>query len=269
MVSRRNKGRTLKILLTVFIFATASLAYFAYASYSDLQSKILIIAAQSSELEQKIDALALLQQQIENFKTDLRAKDLVLDDLRIRLGLAQSEVQELTPVIKSYYAAAVRESGEGMMIPFEVKIFKGTGAVSVNIKNVELLSGTQNSIRTAAQVAGEYTGKDISQKDVDVTFVNTLSEIVTLDGPSAGAAITLTIIAGLENKTANPKILMTGTINADSTVGQVGGIQQKAIAAKDFGATIFLVPRGQKVPVAGIEVAEYNKIVEATNLVLK
>ena len=39
--------------------------------------------------------------------------------------------------------------------------------------------------------------------------------------------------------------MMTGTINPNGTIGEVGGILEKATAAKQIGAKIFLVPIGQ------------------------
>jgi PDZ domain-containing protein len=37
-------------------------------------------------------------------------------------------------------------------------------------------------------------------------------------------------------------IATTGTIDADGEVGPVGGVPQKAVAAEDAGAQLFLVP---------------------------
>jgi uncharacterized protein len=48
-----------------------------------------------------------------------------------------------------------------------------------------------------------------------------------------------------ENMPAAKTIVMTGTINSDGTIGPVGGILEKATAAKNIGATTFLVPSGQ------------------------
>ena len=41
--------------------------------------------------------------------------------------------------------------------------------------------------------------------------------------------------------------MITGTINSDGTIGPVGEVVAKAKAAKDVGATIFLVPEGQAI----------------------
>jgi Lon-like protease len=65
-----------------------------------------------------------------------------------------------------------------------------------------------------------------------------------IGGPSAGLAFTLTIIDLLTagELTGGAPVAVTGTISADGAVGPVGGVQQKAAAAYEAGATAFLVP---------------------------
>lgn len=68
-----------------------------------------------------------------------------------------------------------------------------------------------------------------------------------IGGPSAGLAFTLALIDELTkgNLVGRGRVVATGTINEDGTVGAIGALEQKAIAAKDAGATLFLVPAGQ------------------------
>jgi PDZ domain-containing protein len=75
---------------------------------------------------------------------------------------------------------------------------------------------------------------------------------VTIDtgqvsGPSAGLAFTLGIIDELTpgELTGGKKIAVTGTITASGLVGEVGGVEQKAIAAQRAGATTMLVPASE------------------------
>ena len=58
-----------------------------------------------------------------------------------------------------------------------------------------------------------------------------------VSGPSGGLAFTLTIIDDLTpgNLTGGKKIAVTGTIDGDGTVGEVGGVPQKAVAARRRG----------------------------------
>ncbi len=63
-------------------------------------------------------------------------------------------------------------------------------------------------------------------------------------GPSAGMMHTLAIIDSLTEGelTGGHVIAGTGTINLDGTVGPIGGIRQKVVAAEAAGAEIILVP---------------------------
>jgi PDZ domain-containing protein len=73
--------------------------------------------------------------------------------------------------------------------------------------------------------------------DIDIRTEN-------IGGPSAGLMFALSIVEklGKEDLTRDREIAGTGTIDNDGNVGPIGGIQQKLIAARRTGATIFLCP---------------------------
>ncbi|HUF84486.1 MAG TPA: S16 family serine protease, partial [Acidimicrobiia bacterium] len=66
-------------------------------------------------------------------------------------------------------------------------------------------------------------------------------------GPSAGLAFTLTILDELSpsDLTGGEKVAVTGTIELDGAVGPIGGVAQKAVAARRAGAELFLVPAAE------------------------
>jgi hypothetical protein len=63
-------------------------------------------------------------------------------------------------------------------------------------------------------------------------------------GPSAGLAFTLGVMQKLDpaNLTNGMKVAATGTMSVTGAVGAIGGIQQKTIAVRSAGDSIFLVP---------------------------
>ncbi|MEO6121509.1 MAG: S16 family serine protease [Acidimicrobiales bacterium] len=69
----------------------------------------------------------------------------------------------------------------------------------------------------------------------------------SIGGPSAGLAFTLglldTLTAG--ELTGGAKVAVTGTIQIDGSVGDVGGVTQKTAAVRAAGAEYFLVPPGE------------------------
>ncbi len=66
-------------------------------------------------------------------------------------------------------------------------------------------------------------------------------------GPSAGLAFTLAIIDDLTpgSLTGGKQVAVTGTISPDGTVGEVGGVEQKAITARTNGVQLMIVPKGE------------------------
>ena len=67
-----------------------------------------------------------------------------------------------------------------------------------------------------------------------------------IGGPSAGMMHTLAIIDALtEGELTDGRVIAgTGTIRMDRTIGAIGGIRQKVVAAEAAGATHILVPEG-------------------------
>jgi predicted ATP-dependent protease len=55
--------------------------------------------------------------------------------------------------------------------------------------------------------------------------------------------MTLLVISAVENKPIREDVTLTGTIDQDGNVGAIGGVVDKARAAKDSGKSLFLLPR--------------------------
>lgn len=140
------------------------------------------------------------------------------------------------------FLPAVDENGEGVLAVLETTVKPGSGLVLVNVNNLLAQFDTQLSGRTAAQAAANYTGIDLSKYDI---IYNIRVNATVIEGPSAGAALAVSIIAALENKTLDSETMITGTISSDGTIGKVGAIAEKAAIAKEEGAKKFLVPEGQ------------------------
>lgn len=65
-----------------------------------------------------------------------------------------------------------------------------------------------------------------------------------IGGPSAGSMFAMEILNQLtpEDLTKGRKIAGTGTISLDEQIGEIGGVEQKVVAANRDGAEIFFVP---------------------------
>ena len=248
------------------------------------------IGSQNTELEKRAVYINLLLNNVTTLTSTITTKEAVINNLKTQLGQtesqiksletqltstkselssAQSRVQSLTPITKGYFVAAVSGNGSGAIVPMEVKFQGGTGKQSIDLVGVTVTSTTQGSITNAAIVASQVTGVSLASSDIIVSFNGNPSNPISIDGPSAGAAMTVTMIAAIKNKNMNSNVLITGTIGVDGSVGQIGGQEAKAQGAKAHGATKFLVPVGQgNFTVPGLEVVEVANINQVVSQVI-
>lgn len=136
-------------------------------------------------------------------------------------------------------------SYKGVVMSALVELRSGEGRLLINTQpkvGIDL----QTSGKTAVLVAQNITGVSTMNTDVILTVMAD-SDVDVVDGPSAGAAIAVAVIAAIRNQTVRRDVFISGTINPDQTIGPVGGLNYKALAAAEKGATIFLVPKGQSV----------------------
>lgn len=95
--------------------------------------------------------------------------------------------------------------------------------------------------------AGGFLGITTSQRVSEARNLPVKVDIDSGDvgGNSAGLAFTLAVIDEMTpgDLLGDNKVAVTGTMELDGSVGEVGGIAQKAVAARRAGAKYFLVPR--------------------------
>jgi predicted S18 family serine protease len=101
----------------------------------------------------------------------------------------------------------------------------------------------QDAGNTAVLVAENKTGKSLSSSDV-IFSINAKNQIPRIEGPSAGALMALITISAIDsNIKLNNSITLTGTINSKGNIGMIGGVLEKAKAAKAGGKILFLIPK--------------------------
>ena len=177
---------------------------------------------------------------------------LFLVGLVIGFALAPTNEKEVVRYVPSNTAVAgtsismlvpaVDQEGNGVVGTLITTIKPGSGLVLVNVNDVIAQFNTQLSGRIAAKAASAFTKTDLSKLDIIYTIkVNATA----IEGPSAGVAMAISIIAALENKTLSSDVSITGTIKENGEIGEAGAILEKARAAKAHGIKTFLVPSNQ------------------------
>lgn len=117
----------------------------------------------------------------------------------------------------------------------------GDSTNEIREHNAEQMRESQDA---AVAAALDYLGVDGSEVSVELNLPR-------VGGPSAGLLFSLGIVDLLQGDgrggdlTGGQVIAGTGTIEADGTVGPVGGVPLKTRAAARDGASVFLVPRDE------------------------
>ncbi len=88
------------------------------------------------------------------------------------------------------------------------------------------------------------------------------------DGPSAGVTIATAIVSALRNQIVRADVAMTGEITLSGLVLPVGGIREKALAAKRFGIKTLILPSRNQADLAELppEVRSSMQFVPAETL---
>lgn len=187
-----------------------------------------------------------------------------------RLGLAEPVGAEVVAVVDGSPAAAALQvgddivaiDGEPVTLSSDLSRMVGGRPPGTTLQ-VEVRPAAQGTPGTNPSATTETRTVVLAENPQNPTegflgvsirtaFDETYGHEVTIDsgqvgGPSAGLAFTLGTIDLLTpgDLTGGVKVAATGTIGLDGTVGPIGGVQQKAAAARRAGVDLFLVPAAQ------------------------
>lgn len=100
-------------------------------------------------------------------------------------------------------------------------------------------SMAKDSVFNAASVIKRLTDKDINDYDIHVNVIGGGK----IDGPSAGAAITICIMSALLEKPIRQDLAITGEISLRGKIKPVGGIFEKIYGARRKGIKLVTVPK--------------------------
>src|SRR3989344_6385405 len=137
---------------------------------------------------------------------------------------------------------AVTNDGKGLGAEMELEIEQGNGTVWVASEPL-VGTSTQSAAKLAKEVAKNYA-KNVDKYDYKFRISSNASVV---EGPSAGAAMTLLIISLLTDKPLSEQVSLTGTINEDGSVGPIGGAFEKTKAASKEGIKLFMIPKGEAI----------------------
>ena len=236
----------ISVLVNIGFFA----AYNPYeqSRISDLVVKTSSLSAQNMLLQKQVNAdnISLMHaaSQLAFYRSHLNSPE--EQDEGVITGITSSASMEAPAVSQQvelvqngpFVTQNVITNGSIMNISVDVQPGKGR----VLVDTTPLMGIVfQDAANTAVFVAQNKTGKDLSGSDV-LFSIQADKAIASVDGPSAGALMTLVAISALEHRHINSSVTLTGTIDSAGHVGAIGGAVEKATAAKESGITTFLMP---------------------------
>lgn len=158
----------------------------------------------------------------------------------------------------------------GSTIEIESTVFKAKKKGHGTIKfNDTAGSMAKDSVFNAASVIRKVTDIDINDYDIHVNVIGGGK----IDGPSAGAAITICIISALTERPIRQDVAITGEISLRGNIKPVGGIFEKIYGARRKGIKLVAIPKDneKEVPLGleDIEVKSISNIEELMEIVFE
>lgn len=144
----------------------------------------------------------------------------------------------------------------GIMLPVEALVTPSLGGGGKILATGGLSDLAKESVTNVSAVIKKLTGKDISDYDIHIQFVDTHG----VDGDSASITIATAVISALENIPIRQDLAMTGSLSVRGEVLPIGGVTAKIEAAARSGIKTIVVPRANMQDVLLDE--KYEKMVE-------
>lgn len=161
----------------------------------------------------------------------------------------------------------------GLITPVESVLYDGDGSVKITGHMGDILKESVDvSLSYIKYNKAEFGIKNYDFKNKDI-HIHMLDGAIKKDGPSAGIAITTSLIGLMLNKKVNNSIALTGEITLTGEVLEVGGLKEKIIGAYNNGIkTIFIPKKNHKdlncIPdevIKSLNIIEINNYIEVYN----
>ena len=255
-----------------FVILLALLTASFAATYITLEYQIKIkdelIAQKTLEIQNKTNQIVKLIKIINEKEEKLKYIEEKVSKIEKNLTKIETEIKKLSWNFSQWvYVVGVHDS-KGAILILEGEIKMGKGRILIDLEKSYLDVSFQESLTKALEVINKVFSKKVLDKDIILKIKSTKEKRILVEGKSAGVALTVLLYALIEGKEINTSVVVTGAINSDGSVGQVGAIDAKAKAASKV-ATLFLVPQGQKPLTSPIEIKEISTIHDALKYMIK
>ncbi len=137
-----------------------------------------------------------------------------------------------------YAPAVLLNNNTGTLTVINLTVSSGNGTVAIT-GPAHVGNSTIQSAYGAANYASAYLHMNESHYDFNYRIMDSNANV---SGPSAGAAMTMLAVSALSGKPLLHNFTMTGTIMPNGSIGEIGGVYDKASAAFLHKLGFVLVP---------------------------
>jgi len=127
----------------------------------------------------------------------------------------------------------------GIMLPVEALVTPSHSSGGKVLATGGLSDLAKESVTNVSAVIKKLTGKDVSDYDIHIQFVDTHG----VDGDSASITIATAIISALEDIPIRQDLAMTGSLSVRGEVLPIGGVTAKIEAAARSGIKTVVIPK--------------------------
>ena len=110
--------------------------------------------------------------------------------------------------------------------------------ISMNNKKVKRKSTAYSSVQNVLTVLNNVFNLKCDEFDIHIHIPGGMP----VDGPSAGAAISIAVYSAITNSIIKNDVAITGEISLLGNINPIGGVNAKILAAKKAGATTVIIP---------------------------
>ncbi|MCA9917538.1 MAG: endopeptidase La [Anaerolineales bacterium] len=131
----------------------------------------------------------------------------------------------------------------GDILFIEVNLMPGKGNLTLTGQLGDVMQESARAALTYTRSQAEALGIDSERFEKTDIHIHLPEGAVPKDGPSAGVTLTSALISAFTNRPIYRDVSMTGEITLRGRVLPVGGIREKALAARRAGIKKFILPK--------------------------